>query len=158
MIRILALCAALVVAASSAPAFSQARGNSRLAEVIAVYEDYARRTGPLTSAREGDREALRRLPDASREAELTERAELAALRARVERVPTRGLNEEDALNRAYLLRVIDRIVSAVGRRVGPAVAEPAVPGGLHVVVGERRRRPSCRPRPRSARTSISHDP
>ena len=113
MIRMLAICAALVLAASSAPASAQARSNSRLAEVIGDYEQYARRVGPLSSAREGDREALRRLPDASREAELAERAELVALRARTERVPTRGLNEEDALNRSYLMRVIDQQIAGI---------------------------------------------
>lgn len=112
MIRIFAICAALVLASANAPAQAQ-RANSRLGDVIAAYEAYARRVSPLTSAREGDREALRRLPDASREAELAERAELVALRARAERVPTRGLNEEDALNRSYLMRVIDQQIAGI---------------------------------------------
>ena len=119
MIRTL-VCAALLLAASSAPVVAQQRGNARLADVIAAYEDFARRTGPLTSAREGDAEALRRLPDASREAELAERAELAALRARLERVPARGLNEEDALNRSYLMRVIDRQIEGIDLDFGRA--------------------------------------
>ena len=120
MIRILAICAVLVLASANAPAQAQARTNSRLADVIAAYEAYARRVSPLTSAREGDREALRRLPDASREAELAERAELVALRARAERVPTRGLNEEDALNRSYLMRVIDQQIAGIDLDFGRA--------------------------------------
>lgn len=120
MIRTIAVCAAIMLAAASTPAFSQQRGNRALATVIAAYEEMARRYDPLTSASEGDRAALRRLPDASREAELAQRAELVALRARLERVPTRGLNSEDALNRAYLLRVIDQSVRAIDLDFGRA--------------------------------------
>lgn len=120
MIRTIAVCAAIMLAAASTPAFSQQRGNRALATVIAAYEEMARRYDPLTSASEGDRAALRRLPDASREAELAQRAELVALRARLERVPTRGLNGEDALNRAYLLRVIDQSVRAIDLDFGRA--------------------------------------
>lgn len=120
MIRTIAVCAAIMLAAASTPAFSQQRGNRALATVIAAYEEMARRYDPLTSASEGDRAALRRLPDASREAELAQRAELVALRARLERVPTRGLNGEDALNRAYLLRVIEQNVRAIDLDFGRA--------------------------------------
>jgi uncharacterized protein (DUF885 family) len=112
VIRTIAICAAFLAAAST-PAFSQQRTNRQLATVISAYEDMARRYDPLTSASEGDRAALRRLPDASRESELRQRAELVALKARLERVPTRGLNSEDALNRAYLMRVIDQSIEAI---------------------------------------------
>ncbi|MGQ0532040.1 MAG: DUF885 domain-containing protein, partial [Caulobacteraceae bacterium] len=113
MIRTLAICAAAFLAAASTPAFSQQRGNRALATVIATYEEMARRYDPLTSASEGDRAALRRLPDASREAELAQRTELVALKTRLERVPARGLNSEDALNRAYLMRVIDQSIEGI---------------------------------------------
>ncbi|MCA8887007.1 MAG: DUF885 domain-containing protein [Hyphomonadaceae bacterium] len=113
MIRATAICAAILLATASTPAMSQQRGNRVLATVVAAYEQTARRYDPLTSASEGDRAALRLLPDASRESELRQRAELVALKARLERVPTRGLNEEDALNRAYLLRVIDQSIQGI---------------------------------------------
>jgi uncharacterized protein (DUF885 family) len=113
MIRAIALCAAAVLAVASTPAYSQQRGNRALATVIAAYEQTARRYDPLTSASEGDRAALRRMPDASRESEMAQRAELVALKARLERVPTRGLNEDDALNRAYLLRVINQSIEGI---------------------------------------------
>jgi uncharacterized protein (DUF885 family) len=112
MIRTI-VCAAVLLAAASTPAFSQQRGNRALATVIAAYEQMARRYDPLTSSSEGDRAALRRLPDASRETELAQRAELVALKARLERVSARGLNDEDALNRAYLLRVIDQSIEGI---------------------------------------------
>jgi len=112
VIRILAVCAALL-AASSAPALGQARSNARLVAVMDAYEQIDRRADPLTAASEGDRAALRLLPDASREAALALRAELVALRARVERVPTRGLSEDDAINRDYLLRIIDQRIARI---------------------------------------------
>ena len=113
MIRAIAVCAAILVTAASTPALSQQRGNRALATVVTAYEQIARRYDPITASSEGDREALRRMPDASREAELAYRAELTALRLRVERVRERGLSEEDALNRAYLLRVIDQAIENV---------------------------------------------
>ena len=120
MIRTLAISAAVVLAAASAPALSQQHGNRALATVITAYEQTARRYDPLTSASEGDRAALRLLPDASREAEMSQRAELLALKARLERVPARGLNEQDALNRAYLLRIIDQNIQGVDLDFGRA--------------------------------------
>lgn len=120
MIRAIAISAAILVTAASTPALSQQRGNRALATVVTAYEQIARRYDPLTSATEGDRDALRRLPDASREAELAYRAELAALRIRVARVPDRILNEEDALNRSYLLRVIDQAVQSIDLDFGRA--------------------------------------
>ncbi len=120
MIRTLAISAAVVLAAASTPALSQQHGNRALATVITAYEQTARRYDPLTSASEGDRAALRLLPDASREAEMSQRAELLALKARLERVPARGLNEQDALNRAYLLRIIDQNIQGVDLDFGRA--------------------------------------
>ncbi len=112
MIRAIAICTAVLLTAAT-PALAQQRSNRALATVITAYEQIARRYDPLTSASEGDRAALARLPDASRESDLAQRAELVALKARLERVPTRGLNEDDALNRAYLLRVIDQTIEGI---------------------------------------------
>lgn len=112
MIRSLAVCAVLLTIAA-APAWSQARTNSRLAAVMDAYEQVDRRFSPLTAAREGDADALRRLPDPSRETALALRAELAALQTRAERVPARGLSPEDALNRDFLLRVLDEDIRSI---------------------------------------------
>ena len=120
MIRTLAISAAVALAAASTPALGQQRGNRALATVITAYEQMARRYDPLTSASEGDRAALRLMPDGSRENELRQRAELVALKARLERVPTRSLNEEDALNRSYLMRVIDQTIEAIDLDFGRA--------------------------------------
>lgn len=113
MIRTFAVCLAVFLAAASTPALGQTRTNSRLAAAMAAYEQADRAYSPFTAAREGDRDALSRLPDPSREAALAFRAQLAAMRARAERVPTRGLSDEDALNRAYLLRVLDNRLQSI---------------------------------------------
>lgn len=113
MIRTFAVCLAVFLAAASTPALGQNRTNSRLAAAMAAYEQADRAYNPFTAAREGDRGALSRLPDPSREAALAFRAQLAAVRAQAERVPTRGLSDEDALNRAYLLRVLDNRLQSI---------------------------------------------
>ncbi|MEQ1818681.1 MAG: DUF885 family protein [Terricaulis sp.] len=120
MIRATAICAAILLLIASTPAMSQQRGNRALATVITAYEQTARRYDPLTSASEGDRAALSLLPDASHESDMRQRVELVALKARLEHVPTRGLNEEDALNRAYLLRVIDQSIQGIDLDFGRA--------------------------------------
>ncbi len=69
------------------------------------------------------RAIARRLPRyPTRHARLNcaQRAELVTLKARLERVPTRGLNEDDALNRAYLLRVIDQTIEGIDLDFGRA--------------------------------------
>ncbi|ANP45976.1 DUF885 domain-containing protein [Candidatus Viadribacter manganicus] len=119
MIRTIAVCTAVFLTAAT-PALAQQRSNRALATVITAYEQTARRYDPITSASEGDRAALRLLPDTSREGELAFRAELVAFKARLERTPTRGLSEEDALNRSYLMRVIDQSIEGIDLDFGRA--------------------------------------
>ncbi|MGE0740311.1 MAG: DUF885 family protein [Hyphomonadaceae bacterium] len=119
MIRHIAACAALMlVVASSAPALAQSRAQTQLTAIFDAYEQLDRRTDPLTAGFDGDREALRRLPDATPEAQAALRAELVAIQANLERTPTRGLSDEDLLNRAYLLRVIGERVEGIDFDVG----------------------------------------
>ncbi|MCX7359493.1 MAG: DUF885 family protein [Alphaproteobacteria bacterium] len=120
MIRATAICAAILLATASTPAMSQQRGNQALATVITAYEQVARHYDPLTSASEGDRTALYLLPDSSRESDMRQRVDLVTLKTQLERVPTRGLNEEDALNRAYLMRVIDQSIQGIDLDFGRA--------------------------------------
>ena len=120
MIRTIACCIA-VLAATSAPAFAQPRGaEAQLNAAMAAYETLDRRVDPLTAGGEGDREALRRLPDASREAEVASRTELVALRAQTDRIDARRLPADAAVNRAYLLRVIDQRIEAIDFDTGRA--------------------------------------
>jgi uncharacterized protein (DUF885 family) len=107
MIRQIVACAALFVVAASGPVLAQQQqGDARLATVIAGFEQLQRRVDPLTAGGEGDRAALRRLPDASPEAAAALKRDLTALRTQLSQVPDHGLNDGDTINRAFLMRVI----------------------------------------------------
>ena len=111
-----AIAAALLIASLAAPA--QAQPRARLAQYIAQYEEIARRYDPVTAGGEGDRAALSRLPDASREAELAQRAELAALLTRLQALDARRLPEDAQLNHAYLQRVVAQQIAFVDADTG----------------------------------------
>ncbi|HWA01360.1 MAG TPA: DUF885 family protein [Caulobacterales bacterium] len=106
---IAAVCFALVaLAAGSARAENQA-----LAAAVAEYERFDRQADPITAGYDGDRAALRRLPDVSRETELAQRATLTALRARVQAIDPGQLSDVEAVNRAILLRLMDNAIAGV---------------------------------------------
>ncbi|HVK79833.1 MAG TPA: DUF885 family protein [Verrucomicrobiae bacterium] len=106
---------ALVLGASAAtPLAAQTRGNSQLAAAISAYEQLDRTYDPITAGTEGDRAALRRLPDVTPEANARLVADLTALRARIDRINPRRLNADDTLNRALLLRTIDNRIEGAG--------------------------------------------
>ena len=76
------------VRAQEAPAASQSQASIELADIIADYEAYASGVDPLTAGSEGDRSALARLPDNSREGELARRAPLGEFRDRLAALDT----------------------------------------------------------------------
>ncbi len=120
MVRSVHFLTALALLLATGPAFAQTRNETRLNQAIAAYEQISRRADPLTAAGEGDREALARLPDASRETELAQRSELAALQAQLRALDARGLTGEAALNHAYLLRVIAQQIAFIDADTGRA--------------------------------------
>ena len=98
MIRQIVACAALFVVAASGPVLAQQQqGNAQLAAVISSFEQLQRRVDPLTAGGEGDRAALRRLPDASPEAAAALKRDLVALRTQLSQVPDHGLNDGDTI-------------------------------------------------------------
>ncbi|MBS0384113.1 MAG: DUF885 family protein [Proteobacteria bacterium] len=114
MIRPLMACVALFVVTASGPVLAQQQqGDARLAAVIAAYEQLERRVDPLTAGGEGDRAALRRLPDASPEAAAALKRDLTALRTQLAQVPDHGLNDADTINRAFLMRVISEGIEEI---------------------------------------------
>ena len=114
MIRQIAACAAFVLVAASGPVLArQQQGNSQLAGVIGAYEQLQRRVDPLTAGGEGDRDALRRLPDVSPEAAAALRRDLTDLRNQLSQVPDHGLNDADTINRTFLMRVISEGVESI---------------------------------------------
>jgi uncharacterized protein (DUF885 family) len=114
MIRQMAACAALFVVAASGPVLAQQQqGNARLAAVVTAFEQLQRRVDPLTAGGEGDRAALRRLPDASPQAAAALKGDLTALRTQLSQVPDHGLNDADTINRAFLMRVISEGIESI---------------------------------------------
>ncbi len=117
MIRQIVACAAFSIVAASAPVLAQQQpqqaSNAQLAAVISAFEQLQRRVDPLTAGGEGDRAALRRLPDASAEAQAALKRDLAALRAQLAQTPEHGLSDGDAINRAFLMRVISEGVESL---------------------------------------------
>lgn len=109
----LATFAALAVLALSAPAAAQSRVDARLNTILAEYERLDRSYDPITSGQEGDASALSRLPDITPAAAAARRAALAELRTRLERVNPHPLSEDAAINRAYLLRIIDDQIAGI---------------------------------------------
>lgn len=103
---ILAGALAVPALAQDAPAASQSQASAELADIIADYEAYASGVDPLTAGSEGDRAAMGRLPDNSREGELARRAPLGAFRDRLLMLDPSGLSAAERLNHALLSRSI----------------------------------------------------
>jgi uncharacterized protein (DUF885 family) len=82
--------------------------------VIADYERFQRQYDPLSAGAEGDREALRRLPDATPEAEQAQRKELVAFGERLGAIDARRLSGESALNHALLTRIVKESIEEAG--------------------------------------------
>ena len=84
-----------------------------LAAVIGEYERIIKLADPVTAGLDGDREALRRLPDPRRDTELARGRELAAIGERLNRIDTSGLSPGSALNHALLSRLASEAVEQV---------------------------------------------
>jgi uncharacterized protein (DUF885 family) len=89
--------------------FVFAQGNSAetaLSAVIADYEQLDRTMDPITAGAEGDRAALRRLPDATPDAQARWRQELLASEKRLTAIDVSTLGQESQLNYTLLLRAV----------------------------------------------------
>src|SRR5215467_8668031 len=108
MIRHFVAIAGLALAAASGPVFAQTHGNAAVAAAVASFERISRHYDPLTSSGEGDRAALRLLPDASPQTQAALRAELVTLKNQIEQIPATGLSDDDAINRTFMLREVNQ--------------------------------------------------
>jgi uncharacterized protein (DUF885 family) len=79
---------------------------SSLQQVIADYERFSRQVDPISAGQEGDRDALRRLPDVRPEAEQAQRKQLVALGERLAKIDAQQLSGDAALNHALLTRIV----------------------------------------------------
>jgi uncharacterized protein (DUF885 family) len=100
-------CLALLLPALQAGAQT---AESSLQQVIADFEHLSRTIDPIAAGQEGDRAALRRLPDVSRAAELAYRAEFAFLAERLAKIDAQQLSADAALNHALLTRLVQQTV------------------------------------------------
>lgn len=105
------LAAATPVTANPAPPqadVSRNAENPALASILADYEAWLRAVDPVNAGMEGDRDALSRLPDASRAFELAQEPTLRGFADRLAAIQPAGLSEEDRLNHAFMTYVIQR--------------------------------------------------
>ncbi|MEQ7154903.1 DUF885 domain-containing protein [Brevundimonas aurifodinae] len=105
--------AAATATAQTATEAAQPAANTDLASLLSDYEAFLKANDPISAGQEGDQAAKSRLPDTSRAAEVARQAPLEAFRARAQAIATGGLSGDDALNRDFLIRVLDRSIEAI---------------------------------------------
>ncbi len=118
------LFAALLVAVApmALPASTQAQGtavtqasaaDAAFARLVADFEAYEREQDPFTAASEGDKEALARLPDLTRAAEVKRADRYAAFKRQLDGISAAQVSADQRLNHAFLGRVLNRRIEAV---------------------------------------------
>ncbi|MET0497085.1 MAG: DUF885 family protein [Steroidobacteraceae bacterium] len=85
-----------------------------LAAVIADHERLSRAVDPISAAVEGDREALRRLPDVRPETLAAYRKDLTALGVRLAAIDAKQLSADSVLNHQLLSRLVAQGVTEIG--------------------------------------------
>lgn len=88
------------------PAWAQAGAEATLATLIGEYEQLIRKDDPVSAGQEGDREALRRLPDVRPETQQAHGKQLKSISERLGRIDAAQLSEEAALNHTLLTNVV----------------------------------------------------
>jgi uncharacterized protein (DUF885 family) len=104
-------CASFVLVALQAGAQT---ANESLQRAIADFERFQRQYDPVSAGQEGDREALRRLPDPSPEADQAQRKELVALSERLAKIDAQQLAGESAVNHRLLTRIVKESIEELG--------------------------------------------
>jgi uncharacterized protein (DUF885 family) len=90
---------AVILDMTDAPTSRQNDTSERaLAGIVADYERLLKQIDPVTAGLDGDREALRRLPDPRRETEIARSRELAGISERLAGIPRAELSADSALN------------------------------------------------------------
>ena len=94
---VLCLCCSLAFAQSA---------ESSLATLIDEYEQLIRKDDPISAGQEGDREALRRLPDVRPETQQAIAKQLQGISERLAAIDVSNLPEDAALNHQLLTSVV----------------------------------------------------
>jgi uncharacterized protein (DUF885 family) len=108
MIRSLLISAALLTASGNAQTADDAE--ARLRAVIAEHERLSKQMDPVAAGQEGDREAMRRLPDVRPETDRKNRAALMDLSNRLAAIDVRQLGEDSVLNHVLLAQLIEQAI------------------------------------------------
>lgn len=91
---------------ATSPAWAQTSAEATLTTLIGEYEQLIRKDDPISAGQEGDREALRRLPDVRRETEQTHGKQLKSIAERLGRIDAAQLPDEAALNHMLLTTLV----------------------------------------------------
>lgn len=97
----------------AAPGMARDHDRAELAAVMSAYEQWSRWADPVTAGFEGDRDALRRLPDVSVAAQTRSREQLESFQRRLARIDEASLSDEEALNHAFLSRTVGDALGAI---------------------------------------------
>jgi uncharacterized protein (DUF885 family) len=101
-----AIVAVVLTALAAAPTWAQTGAEAALATLIGEYEQLIRKDDPVSAGQEGDRDALRRLPDVRLETQQTYGKQLKSLSERLGRIDAAQLPDEAALNHMLLTNVV----------------------------------------------------
>lgn len=86
---------------------------SPLDALVSDYEAWNAGQDPISAGANGDAEARGRLPDFSRAADQKRKVALVAFQTRLKAIPAEGLSAGDALNRAFLERLIGNQIAGI---------------------------------------------
>lgn len=114
LLTLICLPLSLLPLSVSAQSPSNAAAESALAGIIADYERLDRIADPITAGQEGDRDALRRLPDVRPQTEEQYSKDLQAIGKRLSAIDAKALTAQSALNHALLSRIVTQSVEEAG--------------------------------------------
>jgi uncharacterized protein (DUF885 family) len=110
MIRSVFIGVVLLTVCGNATAQTTDDAKARLRAVIAEHERLSKQMDPVAAGREGDREAMRRLPDVRPETDRKNRADLMDSSKRLAAIDVRQLGEDSALNHVLLAQLIEQAI------------------------------------------------
>ena len=109
----LGLSAAPAMAGETATVAVTAPVETPMEILVSDYEAWNAGQDPISAGANGDAEARGQLPDFSRAADAARKVALVAFQTRLKAIPAEGLSADDALNRAFLDRLIGNQIAAI---------------------------------------------
>lgn len=109
---VITACSPIPTPHSPLPAGQAPGAEPEWAAIVADWERFERFESPIAAGLEGDRDALRRLPDVTPEADARRLAALREFEARLRRLDATTLPPDAAFDHAFLRRVVDERLAA----------------------------------------------